>query len=230
MSKTILVVGYGPGISSAVAERFGAAGFSVALVARNQEKLTKAVKALEAKGIWAGAFPADAGDPNAIRRAVEGARAALGPIAVVHWNAYDTSIPGDLIGASPEQLRRVFEVPVVGLLATVEAALPDLKSAKDGAVLVTNGAFGDIDPDTDAFAAKSGYMGLALANAAKVKLVGLLSERLRTDGVYVGEVMVAGTIKGSAWDQGDANLAGATVADAFFDLYTKRKDIRRRVS
>ena len=32
MSKTIVIVGYGPGVSSAVARKFGAAGFSVALV------------------------------------------------------------------------------------------------------------------------------------------------------------------------------------------------------
>jgi NAD(P)-dependent dehydrogenase (short-subunit alcohol dehydrogenase family) len=37
MSKTIVVVGFGPGISIAVAEKFGAAGFSFALVARNEE-------------------------------------------------------------------------------------------------------------------------------------------------------------------------------------------------
>ncbi len=29
MSKTIVVVGFGPGISTAVAERLGAAGFSI---------------------------------------------------------------------------------------------------------------------------------------------------------------------------------------------------------
>ena len=39
MSKTIVVVGFGPGISNAVAEKFGAEGFSVALVARSQERL-----------------------------------------------------------------------------------------------------------------------------------------------------------------------------------------------
>ncbi len=36
MSKTIVVVGFGPGVSTAVAEKFGAAGFSVALVGRNR--------------------------------------------------------------------------------------------------------------------------------------------------------------------------------------------------
>ena len=39
MSKTIVVVGFGPGISTAVADKFGAEGFSVALVARNEARL-----------------------------------------------------------------------------------------------------------------------------------------------------------------------------------------------
>ena len=36
MSKTIVIVGFGTGISTAVAEKFGAEGFSVAIVARNE--------------------------------------------------------------------------------------------------------------------------------------------------------------------------------------------------
>jgi short-subunit dehydrogenase len=51
MSKTIIVCGHGPGISDAVAKKFGAEGFSVALVARSADKLTAAVAALEAKGV-----------------------------------------------------------------------------------------------------------------------------------------------------------------------------------
>ena len=43
MAKTIFVGGFGPGISTAVAERFGREGFSVALVARNQERLDAGV-------------------------------------------------------------------------------------------------------------------------------------------------------------------------------------------
>jgi NAD(P)-dependent dehydrogenase (short-subunit alcohol dehydrogenase family) len=76
MGKTILVVGFGPGISNAVAEKFGSSGLSVALVARNEERLAAGVKALKAKGIDAAAFPADASDPAAIRAVVGKARAA----------------------------------------------------------------------------------------------------------------------------------------------------------
>ena len=230
MGKTIVVVGFGTGISTAVAEKFGSAGFSVALVARGEERLSAGVAALKAKGIQAAAFLADAGDSAAIRAAVGKARAALGPITVVHWNASGGGQAGDLTSADAGAIRGVFEVAVVGLLAAVQEALPDLKKTKDGAVLITNGAFGELSPQMDEYAVHSKAMGLALANATKHKLAGLLAQRLKSDGVYVGEVMVAGTIKGTAWDQGSANVEASTVANKFWELYQARSETRARVS
>jgi NADP-dependent 3-hydroxy acid dehydrogenase YdfG len=229
MSKTIVVVGYGPGISNAVAERFGAAGFAVALVARNPERLAKGVAALKEKGVTAAAFPADAADPAAIRAAIAKARAELGPITVVHWNALGGAEAGDLMAADPAAVRGVFDIAIVGLLAAVQAALADLKSAEDGAVLVTNGAFGETTVEMDAAAAGLKVMGLALANAAKHKLVGLLAQQLKGEGVHVGEVMVAGAVKGTPW-AGDEGIEPSTIADRFWDLYRARGEIRARVS
>jgi NADP-dependent 3-hydroxy acid dehydrogenase YdfG len=230
MAKTLLVVGFGPGISTAVAEKFGSSGFSIALVARNQESLAAGVSALKAKGIEAAAFPADAGDRAAIRAVVGKVRAALGPITVIHWNAYGGAEAGDLVTADASAVRGVFDVAVVGLLATVQEALPDLKKSTDGAVLITNGAFGENNPQIDEFAVTAKAMGLALANAAKHKLAGLLAQRLKGEGVYVGEVMVAGIVKGTRWDSGRANLESATIANKFWELYQARGEVRARVS
>jgi short-subunit dehydrogenase len=234
MSKTIVVVGFGPGISTAVAEKFGAEGFAVALVARSEARLAAGVAALQAKGVAAAAFQADAGDPAAIRAALDKARADLGPISALHWNAY-AGVTGDLLTIDPATLQSGFQVGVVGLLAAVQAALPDLKAAKDGAVLVTNGAFGEVSPMTDAFAVQLQATGVALANAAKHKLVGMLSERLKGDGVYVGEVMVAGVVKGTAWADdaptpGIGGIDPVAVADLFWKLHQARGDIRARIS
>jgi NAD(P)-dependent dehydrogenase (short-subunit alcohol dehydrogenase family) len=229
MSKSIVVVGFGPGISTAVAEKFGAAGFTVALVARNEARLSAGVAALKAKGVAAVACPADAGDPAAIRAAIARARAELGPITVIHWNAYGGEAAGDLLTTDPAAVRGVFDVAVVGLLAAVQEALPDLKRTTEGAVLVTNGAFGEINPQIDAMATGMKVMGLAVANAAKHKLVGLLAERLKGDGVYVGEVMVAGAVKGTAW-AGDTGIEASTIASQFWALYQARAEIRARVS
>jgi NADP-dependent 3-hydroxy acid dehydrogenase YdfG len=230
MSKTIIVIGFGPGIATAVAERFGAEGFSVALVARNKERLAAGVAALKAKGIAAAAFEADAGDPGAIGAAIATARAALGAITIVQWNAYGGADVGDLLTAEPASVRGVFDVAVVGLIAAVQAALPDLKAAEDGAVLVTNGAFGEVNQQVDAYAVSLKTMGLALANGAKDKLVGLLSERLKGDGVYVGEVMVAGTVKSATSDRGGPTIEPSAIADRFWALYRARGEVRARIT
>src|SRR6202011_785445 len=120
--------------------RCGAEGFAVALVARSAGRLAEGVAALKAKGVAAAACPADASDPASIRAAVAKARSELGPITVLHWNAYGGADAGDLLTTDPAAVRGVFDVAAVGLLAAVQAALPDLKSTPEGAVLVTNGA------------------------------------------------------------------------------------------
>jgi NADP-dependent 3-hydroxy acid dehydrogenase YdfG len=230
MSKAIVVVGYGPGVSNAVAEKFGAEGFAVALVARNAERLAAGVEALKAKGVAAAAVPADASDPDAIAAAIGEARAAIGPITAIHWNAYGAAGAGDLLAATPAATRAAFDVAIVGLLASVKAALPDLKAAGDGAVLVTNGAFGELSPQIDAVAVSLKLMDLAMANAAKHKLVGLLSERLKADGVFVGEVMIAGAVKGTAYADGRPGIDPARIAGEFWRLYQGRGENYARVS
>jgi hypothetical protein len=47
--------------------------------------------------------------------------------------------------------------------------------------------------------------------------------------VFVGEVMVLAAVKGSAWDDGTAKLGAATVGDAFYELYTARREVTRNV-
>lgn len=222
MAKTIIVGGFGPGIATAVAEKFGGEGFAVALVGRNAERLAAGVKALETKRITAGAFVADLSDPAAVKTLVGQVREKLGAISVLHWNAY-SSTAGDLLSADVAAVRNALDVAVTGLLTAVQESLADLKQAK-GAVLVTNGGLLFDDPNINDVSAKRGLMGLALGNAAKHKLVGMLAAKLKADDVYVGEVIVTGTVKGSAFDTGNGNLESSVVAQKFWDLYTARTE------
>lgn len=214
--------GHGPGISDAVARRFGREGHPVALVARNADRLAQAARSLGEAGIAAQAFPCDLGNTEAVRELVRNVRAALGPIGVVHWNAY-TGGAGDLTTATADELRRVLDVSVHGLLAAVQEALPDLKAEK-GALLVTGGGFALYDPKVDAMAAQWGSMGLAVAKAAQHKVVGLLQHKLSSEGVYVGEVVVLGLVKGTAFDSGQANLEAADIAEKFWELARDRRE------
>lgn len=224
MSKTILVCGYGPGISNAVAERFGAEGFSVALAARNADRVAAGLKALQAKGIRAVGFPIDLADPAAARALVGKVRETLGPITVLEWNAYSAGA-GDLLTADLPGIRGALDMAVTHLVMVVQAALPDLKQQKDGAILVINGGLGYFDAKADAAAVQWNTMGLSVANAAKHKLVGVLAKKLQGDGIYVGEAMVLGAVKTADADGGTGTIASSTVADRLWELYRARTDI-----
>jgi len=204
-----------------VANRFGGEGFQVALVARSEDKLKKAQGVLQARGVKAAAFPADLSDPDAAKGLVKRVSGELGPVTAIHWNAY-SNLAGDVLTADAAAFRTVLDVSVTSLVFTLQEALADLKAAK-GALLVTNGGLGLYDPQADAAAIQWNSMGLAIANAAKHKLVAMLRQKLRPAEVTVGEVVVLGLVKGTAWDTGNATVDPRTVAEHFWEMYSRRE-------
>ena len=195
----------------------------MAIVARNAERLSVAERSLVDAGVKAKAFPCDVGNPTSVKKLVAEVREALGPIGVLHWNAYPSG-GGDLTTAGADELTTVFDVTVNGLVAAVQAALPDLKAEK-GAVLVTGGGFAFYEPGIDAAAAAWNAMGLAIGKAAQHKTVGLLHQKLKADGVYVGEVVVLGLVKGTRFDSGNATLEPSAIADKFWELFLGRTEL-----
>src|SRR5690349_8578033 len=118
MGKTIIVGGFGPGISKAVAEKFGGQGFSVAVVARNAERLAAGAKELEGKGIKAAPFACDLSDAASVKAMVGAVRDKLGPIGIVQWTAY-SDVAGDLLTVDVPTLHRGFDTAITGLLSAV---------------------------------------------------------------------------------------------------------------
>jgi len=228
MSKVIVIVGFGPGTATAVAERFAAEGFSIALIARNEERLTAGVAALSARGATAFGLPANAADPESIQTAIRSVRSQMGPITALHWNVYGGLDAGDLLTADAASVRAAFDATVVGLLAAAAEVLPDLKKDGSGAIFVSNGAFGELSPEMDELAVNQHAMGIAVSSAAKNKLVGLLAARLKGEGIYVGEVMVYGTIKGTPSETSNS-IDPVLIAEEYWRLYQTRSQTRAAV-
>ncbi len=225
MASTIVVCGYGPGISAAVANKFGSHGFQVALVARSRDKLEKGVEELRARGVHAQAFPCDLGDLDAVKQLFIQISAELGPVTVLHWNAY-AGLAGDLTTCDPAELRTVFDVGVTGSVAAVQAALPDLRDQPNAAILITGGGFAYYDTQVDSRIVRWNAMGLGVAKAAQHKLTHLLHHKLKSQGIYVGSVMVLSLVKGTAFDtSGGQGLEPSAVADRFWQLYEARSPV-----
>jgi len=225
----MVVIGYGPGISHATAERFGRQGYSVALVARNGERVAKGVNQLKSIGIDARGYSADAQDPESIRSAVAKIRREMGPVSALLWTAFRSGDVKDLLATRPESVERVFDIGVMGLLTCVQEALEDLKQSSGSSILVANGALGEASSEADSFAKYLNNDGVALENAAKTKVVGILAERLREFGIYVGEVTIAGSVAGTATASPTA-IKASKIAQKFWAMSEQRTSTRVRMA
>lgn len=145
------------------------------------------------------------------------------------WTAFRGGAVRNVLDTAPEDVTGAFGIGVSGLLACTQAALDDLKSSTGAAILVANGALGDNTSQADAYAKMLNDDGVALENAAKSKLVGILAERPRDDGIYVGEVTIVGSVTGTATAISGA-IEPSKIADLFWSLARSRDKTRVRIS
>jgi NAD(P)-dependent dehydrogenase (short-subunit alcohol dehydrogenase family) len=76
---TFALIGAGPGLGLAAARRFGTAGHTVALIARNTQHLDDLTAELSRDGVDARGFAADVLDSESLTAALRAAAHTLGP-------------------------------------------------------------------------------------------------------------------------------------------------------
>jgi short-subunit dehydrogenase len=187
VSKTIAIIGAGPGVGLAVAERFGREGFKVALISRNRETLLQLETRLSVAGIEASSFPADVLDRTALSAAIEAVAKRFGKVDVLEYSptlSMETMRKPRDIDVENEQFHLDFQV--LGPIAAVRAVLPGMLKRKRGSILFTTASSAQ-HPAT-----VTGSFGVAaggLLNYAR-----LLKKDLAVDGVHVGLVAIAGLV------------------------------------
>ncbi|KPI27769.1 short-chain dehydrogenase/reductase SDR [Actinobacteria bacterium OV320] len=82
---TFALVGAGPGLELAAARRFGTAGHTVALIARDTEKLDGLTADLARDHVQARGIAADVLDIGSLTAALYAAAADLGPIEILEY-------------------------------------------------------------------------------------------------------------------------------------------------
>lgn len=82
-----IIVGVGPGLGLALADAFAKDGHPVALLGRDPVRLKKYASTLAAEGGTAGAYQADATDPESLRTALVQASDDLGAPEALVYNA-----------------------------------------------------------------------------------------------------------------------------------------------
>jgi short-subunit dehydrogenase len=209
MDSLCTIVGVGPGIGLAVAERFARAGFRLALVARRQSALDGYAEQLRAAGAEVRTFAADAGDPAALGAAMAAIEGALGPSEVLVYNA-SAGHRGPPSGLDSAALVADFQVSVVGALVAAQAVIPAMRAAGRGSILLTGGGLA-LNPYPD-------YAALAVGKAGLRNLAASLAAELKPDGIHVATVTVAGFV------QPGGPLAPELIAERYWQLHAQAPD------
>jgi 3-oxoacyl-[acyl-carrier protein] reductase len=125
--KVAVVTGGSRGIGAAVARRLAADGAKVAFTyAKDAGAAASVVKAIEGQGGKAMAIQAVAADPVAVTGAIEKAFKAYGPLDILVNNA-GTAIPKPFVDATLEEIDRVININIRGVMVATQAALKHMK-------------------------------------------------------------------------------------------------------
>ncbi|MED7925663.1 SDR family NAD(P)-dependent oxidoreductase [Nonomuraea sp. LP-02] len=193
-----VIIGAGPGIGRSVARRFAAEGMPVALVSRTGRTLDVA---------GARSYSADCADEDALRAALDAARADLGVPEVVVYNA--AIIRPDTAGEATMRAHLdAWAVDVVGALVAAAHLAPAMAGRGGGTFIVTGGM-----PEP-----KREYVSLSLGKSGVRTLVALLDQEYGPSGVHVASVTVAGPVApGTPFDPDD-------IAEHYWHLHTQPRD------
>lgn len=122
MTKSIMIIGAGPGIGQAVAEKFGREGWHVVLTARNADHLAGLSATLSGQGLPVSTLQADATDPAALRKAVAEANLITGGLTAVLFNAAVVR-EQDLFSMHDDEVTNDLTINVAAGLHTIRAMI-----------------------------------------------------------------------------------------------------------
>lgn len=125
--KTVVVVGGTSGINLGIAKAFAAAGASLMVLSRKQEKVDAAVEMLLRSGAAkAIGFAADVRDPDAMVQAMAETADQLGSFDVVVSGAAG-NFPALAMGMSANAFSTIVDIDLLGTFHVMQAVYPHLK-------------------------------------------------------------------------------------------------------
>lgn len=187
--KVALVTGASKGIGAAIARELAERGASVAVnYSGSKAAADKLVAEIKAAGGKAIAIQANLSDPEAIGPLVEKTAHELGPISILVNNAgiYEFN---PIENVTPEHFHKQFNLNVLGLILTTQAALGHFNPAGGSIINIGSVAAGGV-PGASVYSATKGALDsvtVALSQelgARKIRVNSLNPGMVETEGVH----------------------------------------------
>jgi len=183
--KVALVSGAGPGLGRDIALALGREGAQVVVAARTLATVEAIAGEVAAGGARALPLRLDVADPASCRDTVQRTVDSFGGLDVLVNNAFHDGDHALFADADLARWRETMEVNLFGTLQLTQAALPPLRAAGDGRVVMINSMSAvRARPRFGAYTASKA----ALAAATKVLAAELGRDGIRVNGVHPGYV------------------------------------------
>ena len=207
---TALVIGVGPGLGLSLARVFAEDGHPVAMIARTKDRVDVEAQRLNAAGLQAAGFSADAAHPADLAAAISEAVDQFGSPEVLLYNAAVVApdAPSELSAA---EFSRRLAVNVIGAKVAADIVIPLLRDGH-GTLLFTGGDVGT-NPSAK-------YTSLSVGKAGLRAFVYALCEEKRPSSIQVTIVSIFGAIGGD-----EDRLAPDTIAGAFLELHHQPEEL-----
>jgi 3-oxoacyl-[acyl-carrier protein] reductase len=184
-----LVTGASQGIGRACAVTLAKAGATVALAARNADKLKEAVSQIEGEGGKAAAFPLDVSNEDAIKSTVKAITAQMGKIDILVNNAGVTR-DGLLLRMKRADWDDIFTTNLTAPFLLTQAVLGGMMKQRWGRIINIASIVGEVGAAGQAnyASSKAGLIGLTLSIAREVA-----SRNITVNAVAPGYIVTAMT-------------------------------------
>ena len=185
-SALIVGVGASYGLGAAIARRFAAGGYPVAIAGRNAQKLEATTAELRERGVTVASIVGDAANPEDARLFVKTAQ-KLAPLAMVVHNA-GSNMPAPFLKVTAQRFEDHWREHALGGFHVAQAALPVFVERRGGSLIFT-GASGSLR-------GRANFAPFAAAKAALRAMAQSIAREFGPQGVHIGHVVVDGGIEG----------------------------------
>jgi len=211
---TFALVGAGPGLGLATARRFGTAGHTVALIARDAERLQEMTAELARDGIQARGYTADVLDPESLTAALYAAAADLGAVEILQYSPVPRAdFMQPVLDTSADDLDAPLAFSVKGPVTAVHAVLPGMRELGRGTLLFVNGA--------SAVRPNPNVAGTSIAFAAESAYARMLHDTLAPENIHAAQLIIPGAIRPDA-----EHSSPDVLAERLYDIHTRRDGFR----
>lgn len=190
--KTVLVTGAGRGLGKEMALIFADCGANVYLGNRKEEQGLETVKEIEAKGRKAGFKKCDVSKEEDVKRLIDDAVAFGNGTLDVFVNAAGVISIEDLMYTSGEEVKRLFDINVLGTTYALKYGLAIMEKQKSGNIVTVS-----------SIAGRGGMAMLQTYCASKAAVISLTQSAAKMAAPYGVRVnsIAPGIIRTSMWEE-----------------------------